>query len=381
MEKSGGMKWKKTILTVIIYFIGLTVFERSFAQQYAFVPFYQDTFLVVHQLNPNLVADTLELEVEAIRAVINILESLPTASVVAFFEATQEQKKLNDWLLYLLLRQFVDQTFAHHSDNLKELLVYYFLNKLGFRQQLAYENSQLYIYAASEENVFQTPFITIGATKYYNITYVANRSKEEVLTVFLLPNPLLQRDRYFSFYLKAVPALTPKIDTVPIQFTFEGQEWIFSLSVDYNLKSIFEDHPTFDEAIYFQFPFSNTFKNSLAHSLTPVLQKIKKVNQLRFLVALTRNAFKYMEDEKVFGYTKPLPAEVVLMYPFSDCEDRSALFFQLVNELTPQPMVVLAYEDHITIGVHIPQFKGDFVEVYKKSFTYVTLLAPLIRLQ
>ena len=378
LENRGGMKWKRTTLVIVtINLIAFLAIQKSIAQQYTFVPFYQDTFLVVHQLDPSAIVPKLTFEGEAIKEVIASLESQQTNSVVDYFRAIQEQKKLNDWLLYLLIRKFVAQTFEHHGDNLNELVVYFFLSKLGIKQQLAHENNQLFIYTASEENVFQTPFITIGDVKYYNLTYVANHSQEELPTVYMIPNPLLQGDRQFSFYLTAVPILTPIVDTVHIAFNYDKKQWGFTFIVDLNLKAIFEDHPTFDEAIYLQFPFSPVFNTSLQNTLKPILHKMKVANQLRFLVALTRGAFKYMEDERVFGFTKPLPAEVVFMYPFSDCEDRSALFFQLVNVLTPQPMIVLAYDDHITIGVHIPQFKGDFVEVYKKKFYICDPTGPL----
>ena len=61
-------------------------------------------------------------------------------------------------------------------------------------------------------------------------------------------------------------------------------------------------------------------------------------------------------------------AEEVFLYPYSDCEDRSALYVRLVQELLGLPMIILAYPDHLTVGVALPQTKGGFVRYKSKAY-------------
>ena len=61
-------------------------------------------------------------------------------------------------------------------------------------------------------------------------------------------------------------------------------------------------------------------------------------------------------------------AEEVFLHPYSDCEDRSALFYHLVKSLLDLPMVVIAYSDHITVGVAIPDFEGEYIKYQGKKF-------------
>ena len=61
-------------------------------------------------------------------------------------------------------------------------------------------------------------------------------------------------------------------------------------------------------------------------------------------------------------------AEEVFLYPYSDCEDRSALFIRLAEELLGLPMIVLAYPDHLTVGVALPQTKSGFVRYNSKAY-------------
>jgi len=55
-------------------------------------------------------------------------------------------------------------------------------------------------------------------------------------------------------------------------------------------------------------------------------------------------------------------------YPYSDCEDRSALFYYLVDELLHLPMIVVAYEDHLTIAVATTKSIGKPIYFENKNY-------------
>jgi hypothetical protein len=75
----------------------------------------------------------------------------------------------------------------------------------------------------------------------------------------------------------------------------------------------------------------------------------------------TRYSFLYQRDTEVFGKEKRLSPEETLLYDYSDCEDRSALFFYLVKEIYNLPMIVLAYSDHVTVAVQFEKPAGKAI--------------------
>lgn len=62
--------------------------------------------------------------------------------------------------------------------------------------------------------------------------------------------------------------------------------------------------------------------------------------------------------------------EEALYYEYTDCEDRSALFYYLVKELLDLPMVILKYPNHVNIAVKIDNVPGQSV-IYEGNKYYV----------
>ena len=98
------------------------------------------------------------------------------------------------------------------------------------------------------------------------------------------------------------------------------------------------------------------------------MYKRQLLHQLEIITAFTRSAFNYKTDENHFGRSKPMIREEVFYYPYSDCEDRVAVFFGLVKELLNLPMLVIAFPDHLTIGVALDQPIGPAIRHKGKKY-------------
>ena len=70
-----------------------------------------------------------------------------------------------------------------------------------------------------------------------------------------------------------------------------------------------------------------------------------------------------------------IPDEV-LHYPVSDCEDRSALFYALVEQTLKLPMVLIAYPDHLSVGIYLPQVRGETIYYQGKQYLYCDPTGP-----
>jgi hypothetical protein len=97
---------------------------------------------------------------------------------------------------------------------------------------------------------------------------------------------------------------------------------------------------------------------------------------LEVLVSLTRSGFRYQEDTKYFGRSKPMVPEELFSYPYSDCEDRSALFYALVRELIDLPMVVIAYDDHLSVAVAADRVEGDNFSFQGRRYVFCDPTGP-----
>ena len=64
-------------------------------------------------------------------------------------------------------------------------------------------------------------------------------------------------------------------------------------------------------------------------------------------------------------------ADEVFFYPYSDCEDRSALFYALVRELLDLPMIVVAFPDHLTVAVSLEEELPGAVISYQGRRYYI----------
>jgi hypothetical protein len=109
-------------------------------------------------------------------------------------------------------------------------------------------------------------------------------------------------------------------------------------------------------------PLSKTTYESLIPSLKKQVQGMKQRDGVEFLMRFTRYAFLFKPDAEAFGGEKRLSPEQTLLYEYSDCEDRAALFFFLVKEIYNLPMLVLTYPQHVTVAIQFEKAYGKTVE-------------------
>lgn len=68
--------------------------------------------------------------------------------------------------------------------------------------------------------------------------------------------------------------------------------------------------------------------------------------------------------------------EQTLYYSYSDCEDRSALFFYLVRTVLELPSIVLDFEEHVGVAVELEDVEGDYFEYKGRRFIYCEATGP-----
>lgn len=279
----------------------------------------------------------------------------------------KEKLRLNDWLFFLLLKKSVGQIFSQRSEVERELVCWFLLSQSGFDTRLAYKDKQVFVYVFSKDEVFEVPLIDEKGKVYVNLTgiYVANRPASLYLLDFA-PNA---NGKPFSFYLNQAPVLRAQPVEKEITFTYRKQNYLFTVQYDQTLADIMKGYPLIDELQYVQFALSPTLAASLLPQLRAAIEGKNEIETLEFLAAFTRSGFPYQEDKAYFGKSKPMVCDELFYYSHSDCEDRVALYYGLVKELLDLPMIVIAYNDHLSLGVATHSaINGDTIEYNQKRY-------------
>lgn len=271
------------------------------------------------------------------------------------------QLGLNDWLYYDLMHQSVQLIFANKTKSEQTLLSWFLLSQAGFDTRLTYLDDQAFVYVYTQDEVFEVPMIEDNGRIFVNISsiHLGIKSQPALYLLNYAPN---SNGKPFRFYLNQLPLLEQQISKKSLSFQYGKETIRLDLELDQNIVKLMETYPFISEREYLEVPLSNTVSNSLFPQLKNLIKDKSVQEAIELLVCFTRSSFEYKEDKEHFGKSKPMIADEVFHYRYSDCEDRSALFYCLVKELLNLPMIIVAFPDHLTIGVALPGFIGDSVQ-------------------
>lgn len=295
------------------------------------------------------------------------LEKTDYKTLLDHLQQQQVQLGLNDWLFFQLLRTSINEIFQQKSERERELIGWFLLSQGGFDTRLTYLGQQVFVYVYATDELFEVPIIEENGKNYANLTSIYTVSKPETLYLLdFVPRP---KGKPFSFALKQLPDLPAAPSTRLL--TFQCRDSVYTVSAEYDqtLVNLMRKYPLIAEEEYLEFPMSTQLINSLVPQLQTLLRNKSPRQSLELLVAFTRSCFEYREDREFFGKSKPMIADEVFYYQYSDCEDRSALFYQLAKTLLGYPMIILAYPNHITVGVELAEtIRGISVENQGKRY-------------
>lgn len=278
----------------------------------------------------------------------------------------QKAFRLNDWLYHEFLEAVLFKIYGQKTAAERTLAAWLLLSKSGFDTRLTYFGEEVFLYVYTEDELFERAIIEDEERFYVGLTQVEAKKRDQ--PVYLLSFKGNPAGRPFSFELLELPELRPKLRERQVRFFYEGQWRELRVIVDANAAAYMEGYPIVEETKYLEVPFSKALSESLYPKLRQMLKGKNEWQSAELLVALTRSAFAYKEDKEQFGCSKPMIAEEVFVHPYSDCEDRVALFYQLARELLGLPMIVIAYSDHLSIAVALPEAKGGSIRFEGKNY-------------
>lgn len=312
----------------------------------------------------------------------------------------KKELNLNDWFYYLLIRQSAETIFSHRSDVYKTLFCWFLLQKSGYVVQLAYAEKDVSISVFTTDKTYELPstqdypvMIEVVSEKgtslqkgyYADISIKKSGSKKDTpfakiammpFRIVTPPNSL--KGRPFSFLLDRIPTFN-KNETESRKLTFIHDKVLKQIDVNINKTAIYAmyGYPELSVEGHTHTPFSPEVNETLIAQLRQMIEGKSDTQAARLLLSFTRQAMKYQTDRIAYSRDNlTLFAEETLFYKYSDCEDRSILFYQLVRDLLALDVVLVRFPEHVTVGVLFDKPYGKTFEQNNKQYTICDPTGP-----
>lgn len=260
----------------------------------------------------------------------------------------------NDWAYYVLVRK-VAREINNGDTNEARLLTWFLLSKSRYKAKLGYSGDKVYVLVAANDKIFSTSHFLFENLQYYcfdeKVSYVKTIEKDYPDAVHVMG-------------LSLDEAINLGYEPVEKDFTFSylGYPRTFTLAYNRHHIDFYQEYPMIDVKGHLDAVPSAIAKESVKRSFVPMLEGKSEYDAVGFLLAFVQHAFPYKTDPEQFGDEKFFFPEELLFFPFSDCEDRSALFAWLVKELLGSEVIGLKYPGHIATAVLLgSEVKGDKV--------------------
>ena len=304
------------------------------------------------------------------------LEKRPYQSLLSSLKKAKSQYQLNDWLYYQLLEKSLDKICQSRSDRFQGVMSWLVMTKSGYDARATFTKSDFYVNVATKEEVFESPMFVVNGESFANLSAIHRQGRmiKMVYGVKYAPN---NAGKHFSFSLDKHPKLKPVEQRFVYSFDYKDKIVEMVAKVDKTIVDVMKDYPKFDEIYFVRAPFSKSTKSSLLPALKKAMIGMGEQEQMEFLVAFTRGGLRYGSDRRNFGKTnRPLTAEEALFYPAVDCEDKVAVIYNLVKELTALKAVVLAMPEHLSFAVDLKQPVGKTIQHRGKKYTICDPTGP-----
>ncbi len=291
-----------------------------------------------------------------------------TSSLWKQVDSYVREMGLNEWGYFSILRSLSENVFAD-IDN-RVLFTFYMLRNEGdFKVKVARgkESNKLTLLAAidNKKEVYSYSFFRFNEgncqLKYYSI-YGGGKANESIYTYDYNEQDNELRQMGLDFYNQL------NMGQCDAKRELNFKKINSKIVLPYNSSHIayLNDVPMTVFPIYFASPISIEAQDVFNKKLNELKYQYTAVQFIDILLNFVQTAFDYKTDDQQFGYEKYFYPEEVIAYPYSDCEDRSALFAWLVTNYTDAKVVGLQYDGHLATAVCF----GENVNINGDMFSY-----------
>lgn len=277
-----------------------------------------------------------------------------------------DAKQLNDWGYLQLVRSVAANIFPNSIDQ-QVIFTCFVLNKSGYQVKMGYTNDAIFLLLPSYQQVFEKPYLTIEGKYFYVFTF--GRTLERNQSIITYKGQYGNSSRLIDYTFKKPLRLSNR--TVNKKLSFEYNYQTYQVDVNYNptLMDFYEDMPHVDFEVTLSSPLSEPAYQSISRALLPLMQGKSEREKVNIILRFVQKAFEYKTDQDQFGVERYFYPEELIHYPYSDCEDRSALFSTLVRNMLGLEVIGLIFPNHLATAVRFSEnIPGDYLDHEGKRF-------------
>ncbi len=276
------------------------------------------------------------------------------------------QLKLNDWGTAQLFNQYVT-ALGVYNHNEQQLITWFLLTKAGYNARIAF-NQNAFLLLPSQQALYGVTYFTLKGTRFYALdlggksvsvgkafTYSGNHGSGLAIMDFKQANKMLPSD---------------KMEQRKLDFNYQGKQYSLKLDYDLGLVNYSNTIPQMDITNYAKEGLPSNTAFQLLSQLKPIIEGQTEVEAVNRLMRFVQTGFAYKTDEEQFNNENYLFPIETIHYPYSDCEDRAALFAWLTKTLLRLDVVLLDYPGHVAAAVAFSEpVKGDAYQFRGKRYS------------
>jgi hypothetical protein len=297
------------------------------------------------------------------------LATQPHKEIIAQLSVTSKKLQLNDWGTALLFDQFARELQGSNQRNQssRQLTSWFLLVKAGFNARIAY-NDQVFLLMPSKQQLFSTTYFTLDNQRYYSVSL--NEKTMKPGKVFTYSGKHLDGQRNLDFSEPNKFIANKHQTKRDLSFSYNGEKFDINVSYPKDMINYFKTFPQLDLKNYFSAGMPQETAFSLLTQLKPIIEGHTETEAVNRLLRFVQTAFEYKTDDDQFRQENYLFPLETLHYPYSDCEDRAALFAWLTESLLNLDVVILDFPGHIATAVEFSKpAQGDSWKFNGKRYT------------
>lgn len=266
--------------------------------------------------------------------------------VVQAIQETASALSLNDWGTALLIDQFART--LHNDENSRALTSWFLLVKSGYDARIAY-NQRVYLLMTAKQALYGVTFFTLDGRPYYALGLNEQSVPPGQVYTYGAQHDAGQKPLDFSQPYRFAAGAAQAHRT--LSFRYGGTSHQLTLDYPKGYIHYLKDYPQLALPSYFSAGLPAATAQQTLDQLRPIVAGLSEQEAVNTLLRFVQTAFEYATDKQQFNEENYLFPLETLHYPYSDCEDRAALFAWLTRSLLGLDVMIVEYPGHVATAV------------------------------